>query len=58
VRIANLLKAWRHHEELSIREAAERIGIPASTLAGIEGGRSMSADTLAVIWRWTMEKGR
>jgi hypothetical protein len=27
MKIADLLRAWRHHEELDIREAADRIGI-------------------------------
>ncbi len=55
MRVAELLKAWRHHQELSVREAAERVGIPASTYAGIEKGRAMSSETLAVIWRWMLE---
>jgi transcriptional regulator with XRE-family HTH domain len=55
MRVAELLTAWRHHEHLSVREAAERIGIPPSTYAGIEKGRAMGSETLAVIWRWMLE---
>jgi transcriptional regulator with XRE-family HTH domain len=55
MRIADLLKAWRHHEELSVREAATRIGIPSSTYAGIEKGRAVSSETLITVWRWMLE---
>jgi hypothetical protein len=27
MKIADLLRSWRHHEELNIREAADRIGV-------------------------------
>lgn len=57
MRIVDLLKAWRHHQELSIREAAARIGIPASTLARLERDQSMSAETLAAVMSWAMGKG-
>lgn len=55
MKVAYLLETWRHHQHMSIREAAERIGIPPSTLAGIEKGREMSGETLGVIWRWMLE---
>jgi hypothetical protein len=55
MRIAELLRAWRHHEEMSVREAADRIGIPWSTYARVEKGYPMSGETLAVIWRWMLE---
>lgn len=55
MRIGDILKAWRHHEEMSIREAAERIGIPWSTYGRIENGYPMSGDTFAVILRWLLE---
>ena len=54
MRIAELLRAWRHHEEMSIREAAERVWIPWSTYARAEKGYPMSGETLAVIWRWML----
>jgi DNA-binding XRE family transcriptional regulator len=50
-----MLKAWRYREEMSIREAAERIGIPWSTYGRIEKGYPMSGDTFAVILRWLLE---
>jgi transcriptional regulator with XRE-family HTH domain len=55
MRIAELLKAWRHHHEMSLREAAERLGIPPSTYARVEKGYPMSGETLAVILRWMLE---
>ena len=55
MRIAELLKAWRHHEEMSVREAAGRVGIAASTYAGIEKGHGIGGETLAVILRWMLE---
>jgi DNA-binding XRE family transcriptional regulator len=54
MRLASLLKAWRHHEHMSIREAAERIGIPPSTYMGIEKGKSTGSDTLAHILCWML----
>lgn len=55
MRIADLLRAWRHHEHMSVREAAERVGIPSSTYARIEKGYPPSGETLAVILRWMLE---
>jgi hypothetical protein len=50
-----LLRAWRHHEEMTVREAAEHVGIPYSTYQRIEKGYAMSGETLAVILRWMLE---
>lgn len=55
MRLASLMKAWRHRHEMSIREAAERLGVPASTYAGIEKGRGVSGETLAHVMRWLLE---
>jgi hypothetical protein len=40
---------------MSVREAADRIGIPWSTYARVENGYHMSGETLAMIWRWMLE---
>lgn len=40
---------------MSVREAAERVGIPSSTYARIEKGYPPSGETLAVILRWMLE---
>jgi DNA-binding XRE family transcriptional regulator len=55
MRIAELLRGWRHHEEMSVREAAERVGIPPSTYQRVEKGYPMSGETLAVVLRWLLE---
>ena len=52
MKIAELLKAGRHHGEMTVREAAERVGIPWSTYARIERGHPMQGETLAVLLRW------
>lgn len=54
MRIAELLRAWRFHQEMSVREAAERVGIPGSTYARIEKGYPMSGETFTVILRWML----
>jgi transcriptional regulator with XRE-family HTH domain len=55
MRLASLLKAWRHRHEMSVREAAERLGVPPSTLSRLEQGRAMSSETLAHLVRWMLE---
>lgn len=53
--IANLIRAWRHHEELSIREAAERIGIDRGALYRLEKGESVNQAALVIVWRWMLQ---
>jgi transcriptional regulator with XRE-family HTH domain len=55
MRLASLLTAWRHHEEMSVREAAKRIGIPSSTYQRVERGLPANGETLTQIWRWLLE---
>jgi len=54
MKIADLLCAWRHHEHMSIREAAVRVGIPWSTYQRIEKGYPMQGETLATILKWLL----
>ncbi|MGC2638305.1 MAG: helix-turn-helix domain-containing protein [Acidobacteriaceae bacterium] len=56
MRLAYLIRTWRYHEELSVREAAKRIGIPSSTLQRFEKGKPMSSETLVIVWRWMLEE--
>jgi transcriptional regulator with XRE-family HTH domain len=56
MKIAEVLWAWRHHEGMSVRQAAEHIGIPSSTYARIEKGYPMNGEALAVIWRWMLSE--
>jgi transcriptional regulator with XRE-family HTH domain len=40
--LAASVRAWRDRNDLSAKQAAELIGIPARTLEGIEQGRGFS----------------
>jgi transcriptional regulator with XRE-family HTH domain len=55
MRLASLLEAWRYHEHMSVREAAERLGLASSTYARIERERAMSSETLARLLHWLTE---
>ncbi|WP_348265279.1 helix-turn-helix transcriptional regulator [Telmatobacter sp. DSM 110680] len=52
--VSELLRAWRHHEEMSVRDAADRIGIPWSTYARVEKGYPMSGETWTAILLWML----
>jgi hypothetical protein len=54
MKISEVLRAWRHHEETTVREAAERVGIPWSTYARVERGHPMQGETLGVLLRWLL----
>lgn len=56
--LGNVLRKWRLMRELGMREAAKEIGIGASTLCRIEGGKSADNDTLMTIMRWLFGDGR
>jgi hypothetical protein len=55
VRIAELLTAWRHHNELSIRGAARTHRHSPEPLARIEKDGTMSGETLVAILLWQLE---
>jgi transcriptional regulator with XRE-family HTH domain len=54
MKIAEVLRSWRHHQEMTLREAAERVGVPASTYQRIERGHPMQGETLAAVLRWLL----
>lgn len=57
VYLANLpaaLRAWRHHEELTLTEAAERIGIDRNSLWRLEKRETVNQATLITIWQWLL----
>lgn len=54
MRLGRLLQLWRRREALTLRAAASRIGIHASTLARIERGEAMHGDTLTTLLVWLM----
>lgn len=57
MRFPELIRAWRHHEEISIREAAGRIGIKPATLVRVESGRAVSGETVTAILNWMLKEG-
>jgi transcriptional regulator with XRE-family HTH domain len=52
--LADAIRAWRHHHELSIREAAERIGIDRSALHRLEKGEELSRANAFTVVRWLL----
>jgi transcriptional regulator with XRE-family HTH domain len=52
--MATVIRAWRHHEELSVREAAVRIGIDRNALTRIESGEGVNGATLARVLNWLL----
>lgn len=50
-----MLKKWRFMSELSLREAAEEMGISTPTLSRIERGDSMDGTTLVKILHWLLD---
>ena len=49
-----VLKKWRLMNDLSIRDAARRVGISHPTYARIEWGYAMDAKTMMVVLNWLM----
>ena len=52
--MADCILAWRHHNTLTIREAARRIGISEGVLRRIEIGKPMRLQTFVVILYWML----
>ena len=52
--LAQVLDAWRRADGVTVREAAQRIGIDRSTFNRIERGYPMDGHTLAAILRWLL----
>ena len=53
--LETVLRAWRHHEELSQRDAAARIGLAATTYRDLEMGR-FGKETLARVIQWLLDE--
>jgi hypothetical protein len=53
--IAWLLTSWRKQEDLSVADAAERIGIPANSLRCLEQGQGIRSVYWIVLERWLTE---
>jgi ribosome-binding protein aMBF1 (putative translation factor) len=54
MKLAELVRAWRCHHEMSYREAAEKIGIPESVLRRFERGETVSGPTLLALIQWAI----
>ena len=54
MKLAELVRAWRHHHQMSLREAAEIIGIPESVLRRFERGDTVSGPTLLALIQWAI----
>ena len=53
--IANLIRAWRHHEELTLNDAAARIGIDRNALYRLESGKAVNQAALTIVIRWALD---
>ena len=49
MRIGPVLRGWRMHREISLRNLAKEIGISASTLSRLETGENVDAQSLSKI---------
>jgi DNA-binding XRE family transcriptional regulator len=54
MRIAELLRAWRYYEGMTVRQAADCIDMASSTYARVEKGYPVSGETLALSLRWML----
>ena len=56
MKLNELLKTWRCFGMMSTREAAEKIGIPETTLRRIEKGQEPSPEIFVAILRWLLHE--
>lgn len=52
MRLGGVLRAYRHHREISMRKLAKEIGISAATLMRVEQHRALDAKTFLAILKW------
>ena len=55
MKLSQLFEAWRYHGHMTIKEAAEQIGIPWDTYRRMEKGERVSMETFARILKWMIE---
>ena len=53
--LGRLIANWRWVEKLTVREAAERIGLTTSTFSRLEHGYSVDGGTLAIVLTWLLQ---
>lgn len=55
MRIGKVIKKWRLVSDISVRDAAQQIGIAPSTLVHIESGKMPPhSTTLISLWNWAI----
>lgn len=57
MRLGVVIKAYRMHREISLRDCAKQIGIGAATLMRAEQGRDLDAKTFIAILYWLTTPG-
>lgn len=50
--LGDILRSWRYHHELTLREAARRIGVSVSVLDRLERGANLVEPTRSRLLRW------
>ena len=52
----HMLRLYRAHDNLTVRDLAAKTGISAATLSRIERGHEMNADTLLKLIHWMRQR--
>jgi transcriptional regulator with XRE-family HTH domain len=52
VRLGKVIRAYRHHQEISMRGLAKDLGIGAATLMRVEHDYAIDAKTFLLILKW------
>lgn len=55
MRLGKVIRAYRHHHEISMRALAKDIGIGAATLMRFEQDVAMDAKTFLLILKWLID---
>jgi DNA-binding XRE family transcriptional regulator len=53
--IAELLRGWRHYEELSTVAAAAKLGLTVNTYRALERGDQVNGKYLAILIAWLVK---
>lgn len=56
MKLGEVLRRWRRMSDLTVREAADQIGVPFATLSRVEQGEQMEGRTLAKILCWLLSR--
>jgi transcriptional regulator with XRE-family HTH domain len=56
MKLGEIIRKYRLHQELTIRELAKDIGVGTATLHRIENGENMDGDTLSKIVIWMLKE--